>query len=81
MLESREINQTYLFFIIIDIETNCLEEKSKRDYFTQLVLACLVSFKQYFLKLCIGVVIAVNYVNGGYFDIQVTAHYKVRFVF
>uniref|UniRef100_A0A452R7M3 THO complex subunit 2 n=1 Tax=Ursus americanus TaxID=9643 RepID=A0A452R7M3_URSAM len=29
-------------FCILDIETNCLEEKSKRDYFTQLVLACLV---------------------------------------
>ncbi|XP_007951557.1 THO complex subunit 2 [Orycteropus afer afer] len=28
-------------FCILDIETNCLEEKSKRDYFTQLVLACL----------------------------------------
>nr|NP_001366034.1 THO complex subunit 2-like [Jaculus jaculus] len=27
-------------FCILDIETNCLEEKSKRDYFTQLVLAC-----------------------------------------
>ncbi|XP_026948144.1 THO complex subunit 2 isoform X6 [Orcinus orca] len=28
-------------FCILDIETNCLEEKSKRDYFTQLVLTCL----------------------------------------
>lgn len=28
---------------ILDIETSCLEEKSKRDHFTQLVLACLVS--------------------------------------
>uniref|UniRef100_A0A8D0EM04 THO complex subunit 2 n=1 Tax=Strix occidentalis caurina TaxID=311401 RepID=A0A8D0EM04_STROC len=30
-------------FCILDIETSCLEEKSKRDHFTQLVLACLVS--------------------------------------
>ncbi|XP_022417549.1 THO complex subunit 2 isoform X8 [Monodon monoceros] len=28
-------------FCVLDIETNCLEEKSKRDYFTQLVLTCL----------------------------------------
>ncbi|XP_068267883.1 THO complex subunit 2 isoform X1 [Nyctibius grandis] len=28
-------------FCILDIETSCLEEKSKRDNFTQLVLACL----------------------------------------
>uniref|UniRef100_A0A8C6Z351 Uncharacterized protein n=1 Tax=Nothoprocta perdicaria TaxID=30464 RepID=A0A8C6Z351_NOTPE len=29
-------------FCILDIETSCLEEKSKRDHFTQLVLACLL---------------------------------------
>lgn len=28
----------------VDIETSCLEEKNKRDHFTQLVLACLVSY-------------------------------------
>lgn len=28
----------------VDIETGCLEEKNKRDHFTQLVLACLVSY-------------------------------------
>lgn len=30
-------------FFILDIETSCLEEKTKRDCFTQLVLSCLVS--------------------------------------
>lgn len=45
VVESIEKWNLYLFSsVIIDIETNCLEEKSKRDYFTQLVLACLVSF-------------------------------------
>ncbi|XP_024905549.1 THO complex subunit 2 isoform X8 [Pteropus alecto] len=33
-----------------DIETNCLEEKSKRDYFTQLVLACLYLVSDTVLK-------------------------------
>uniref|UniRef100_A0A8V0YIZ2 THO complex subunit 2 n=1 Tax=Gallus gallus TaxID=9031 RepID=A0A8V0YIZ2_CHICK len=28
-------------FCILDIETSCLEEKTKRDCFTQLVLSCL----------------------------------------
>lgn len=45
------ISDMSLFFLLlflrpipfIDIETGCLEEKSKRDHFTQLVLACLVS--------------------------------------
>uniref|UniRef100_A0A452VJV8 THO complex subunit 2 n=1 Tax=Ursus maritimus TaxID=29073 RepID=A0A452VJV8_URSMA len=36
--------------IIIDIETNCLVEKSKRDYFTQLVLACLYLVSDTVLK-------------------------------
>lgn len=45
VVESIEKWNLYLFSsVVIDIETNCLEEKSKRDYFTQLVLACLVSF-------------------------------------
>uniref|UniRef100_A0A452VJW2 THO complex subunit 2 n=1 Tax=Ursus maritimus TaxID=29073 RepID=A0A452VJW2_URSMA len=35
---------------IIDIETNCLVEKSKRDYFTQLVLACLYLVSDTVLK-------------------------------
>lgn len=30
-------------FFVLDIETSCLEEKTKRDCFTQLVLSCLVS--------------------------------------
>ncbi|XP_004400245.1 PREDICTED: THO complex subunit 2 [Odobenus rosmarus divergens] len=37
-------------FFFFDIETNCLEEKSKRDYFTQLVLACLYLVSFFFLK-------------------------------
>uniref|UniRef100_F6PLG3 THO complex subunit 2 n=1 Tax=Equus caballus TaxID=9796 RepID=F6PLG3_HORSE len=37
-------------FCILDIETNCLEEKSKRDYFTQLVLACLYLVSDTVLK-------------------------------
>uniref|UniRef100_A0A2K6N0V8 THO complex subunit 2 n=1 Tax=Rhinopithecus bieti TaxID=61621 RepID=A0A2K6N0V8_RHIBE len=32
-----------MYIHFLNIETNCLEEKSKRDYFTQLVLACLVN--------------------------------------
>ncbi|XP_075429525.1 THO complex subunit 2 isoform X1 [Ascaphus truei] len=28
-------------FCVLDIETSCLEEKGKRDHFTQLVLSCL----------------------------------------
>uniref|UniRef100_A0A452VJU8 THO complex subunit 2 n=1 Tax=Ursus maritimus TaxID=29073 RepID=A0A452VJU8_URSMA len=37
-------------FCILDIETNCLVEKSKRDYFTQLVLACLYLVSDTVLK-------------------------------
>ncbi|XP_045691270.1 LOW QUALITY PROTEIN: THO complex subunit 2-like [Phyllostomus hastatus] len=37
-------------FCLLDIETNCLEEKSKRDYFTQLVLACLCLVSETILK-------------------------------
>uniref|UniRef100_A0A8B9XET8 THO complex subunit 2 n=1 Tax=Bos mutus grunniens TaxID=30521 RepID=A0A8B9XET8_BOSMU len=37
-------------FCILDIETNCLEEKSKGDYFTQLVLACLYLVSDTVLK-------------------------------
>ncbi|XP_057393812.1 THO complex subunit 2 isoform X6 [Balaenoptera acutorostrata] len=37
-------------FCILDIETNCLEEKSKRDYYTQLVLACLYLVSDTVLK-------------------------------
>ncbi|XP_028378347.1 THO complex subunit 2 isoform X4 [Phyllostomus discolor] len=37
-------------FCILDIETNCLEEKGKRDYFTQLVLACLYLVSDTVLK-------------------------------
>uniref|UniRef100_U3CIP5 THO complex subunit 2 n=1 Tax=Callithrix jacchus TaxID=9483 RepID=U3CIP5_CALJA len=37
-------------FCILDIETNCLEEKSKRDNFTQLVLACLYLVSDTVLK-------------------------------
>ncbi|XP_066104706.1 THO complex subunit 2 isoform X5 [Saccopteryx bilineata] len=37
-------------FCVLDIETNCLEEKSKRDYFTQLVLACLYLVSDTVLK-------------------------------
>ncbi|XP_057353480.1 THO complex subunit 2-like [Manis pentadactyla] len=37
-------------FCILDTETNCLEEKSKRDYFTQLVLACLYLVSDTVLK-------------------------------
>lgn len=37
----------------VDIETSCLEEKNKRDHFTQLVLACLVSYTwEVFWKKC-----------------------------
>ena len=37
-------------FCILDIETNCLEEKSKGDYFTRLVLACLYLVSDTVLK-------------------------------
>ncbi|XP_059959819.1 THO complex subunit 2-like [Mesoplodon densirostris] len=37
-------------FCILDTETNCLEEKSKRDSFTQLVLACLYFVSDTVLK-------------------------------
>ncbi|XP_038604398.1 THO complex subunit 2 isoform X3 [Tachyglossus aculeatus] len=37
-------------FCILDIETSCLEEKSKRDQFTQLVLACLYLVSDTVLK-------------------------------
>ncbi|KAH0510598.1 THO complex subunit 2 [Microtus ochrogaster] len=37
-------------FCILDIETNCLEEKNKRDHFTQLVLACLYLVSDTVLK-------------------------------
>ncbi|CAK6441230.1 unnamed protein product [Pipistrellus nathusii] len=37
-------------FCILDIETTCLEEKSKRDCFTQLVLACLYFVSDTILK-------------------------------
>lgn len=37
-------------FCILDIETNCLEEKSKRDHFTQLILACLYLVSDTVLK-------------------------------
>ncbi|KAK2503524.1 hypothetical protein MC885_006227 [Smutsia gigantea] len=37
-------------FCILDVETNCLEEKSKRDYFTELVLACLYLVSDTVLK-------------------------------
>ncbi|XP_037678702.1 THO complex subunit 2 [Choloepus didactylus] len=40
-------------FCILDIETNCLEEKSKRDCFTQLVLACLYLVSDTVLKECL----------------------------
>ncbi|TSL89846.1 THO complex subunit 2 [Bagarius yarrelli] len=36
-------------FCVLDIETGCLEEKHKRDHFTQLVGACLVSILSAFL--------------------------------
>ncbi|XP_030894060.1 THO complex subunit 2 isoform X4 [Leptonychotes weddellii] len=50
-LYSLEKSNFHVFFpIIIDIETNCLEEKSKRDYFTQLVLACLYLVSDTVLK-------------------------------
>ncbi|XP_051824577.1 THO complex subunit 2 isoform X3 [Antechinus flavipes] len=37
-------------FCILDIETSCLEEKSKRDHFTQLVLSCLYLVSDTILK-------------------------------
>ncbi|XP_052429659.1 THO complex subunit 2 isoform X1 [Carassius gibelio] len=37
-------------FCILDIETGCLEEKHKRDHFTQLVGACLVCVPDGMLK-------------------------------
>ncbi|XP_023610466.1 THO complex subunit 2-like [Myotis lucifugus] len=37
-------------FCMLDIETACLEEKSKRDCFTQLVLACLYFVSDTILK-------------------------------
>ncbi|ELW68126.1 THO complex subunit 2 [Tupaia chinensis] len=37
-------------FCILDIETNCLEEKGKRDSFTQLVSACLYFVSHTILK-------------------------------
>ncbi|XP_053129747.1 THO complex subunit 2 isoform X2 [Hemicordylus capensis] len=37
-------------FCILDIETSCLEEKSKRDQFMQLVLACLYLVSDTILK-------------------------------
>ncbi|KAJ7404136.1 hypothetical protein BTVI_73807 [Pitangus sulphuratus] len=37
-------------FCILDIETSCLEEKNKRDHFTQLVLACLYLVSDTVLK-------------------------------
>ncbi|XP_029463722.1 THO complex subunit 2 [Rhinatrema bivittatum] len=37
-------------FCILDIETSCLEEKSKRDHFTQLVLSCLYLVSETILK-------------------------------
>uniref|UniRef100_A0A8C3HLA7 THO complex subunit 2 n=1 Tax=Chrysemys picta bellii TaxID=8478 RepID=A0A8C3HLA7_CHRPI len=36
--------------VIVNIETSCLEEKSKRDHFTQLVLACLYLVSDTVLK-------------------------------
>lgn len=32
----------FLLLFLIDLETNVLEEKNKRDHYTQLVGACLV---------------------------------------
>ncbi|KAI5282071.1 Tho Complex Subunit 2 [Manis pentadactyla] len=52
-------------FCILDTETNCLEEKSKRDYFTQLVLACLVSFKKHFLHFPLNTCNCSKHDNGG----------------
>ncbi|XP_048461252.1 THO complex subunit 2-like [Rhincodon typus] len=37
-------------FCVLDIETSCMEEKSKRDHFTQLVLACLYLVSDTVLK-------------------------------
>ncbi|XP_043913220.1 THO complex subunit 2-like [Protopterus annectens] len=37
-------------FCILDIETNCLEDKVRRDHFTQLVLACLYFISDTLLK-------------------------------
>nr|XP_033800871.1 THO complex subunit 2 isoform X3 [Geotrypetes seraphini] len=37
-------------FCILDIETSCLEEKSKRDHFTQLVISCLYLVSDTILK-------------------------------
>ncbi|XP_043560804.1 THO complex subunit 2 isoform X1 [Chiloscyllium plagiosum] len=37
-------------FCVLDIETSCMEEKSKRDHFTQLVLACLCLVSDTVLK-------------------------------
>ncbi|XP_051824481.1 THO complex subunit 2-like [Antechinus flavipes] len=37
-------------FCILDIETSCLEEKSKREHFIQLVLACLYFVSEKILK-------------------------------
>ncbi|XP_042196497.1 THO complex subunit 2 isoform X1 [Callorhinchus milii] len=37
-------------FCVLDIETSCIEEKSKRDHFTQLVLACLCLVSETVLK-------------------------------
>ncbi|KAJ6663264.1 hypothetical protein lerEdw1_010400 [Lerista edwardsae] len=37
-------------FCVLDIETSCLEEKSKRDQFMQLVLACLYLVSDTILK-------------------------------
>ncbi|XP_076877166.1 THO complex subunit 2-like [Brachyhypopomus gauderio] len=45
VMEMREDMPSVLadVFCVLDIETACLEEKHKRDHFTQLVGACLVS--------------------------------------
>ncbi|XP_043830646.1 THO complex subunit 2-like [Dromiciops gliroides] len=37
-------------FCILDVETGCLEEKSKRDHFIQFVLACLYLVSEKILK-------------------------------
>ncbi|XP_055499527.1 THO complex subunit 2 isoform X3 [Leucoraja erinacea] len=37
-------------FCVLDIETSCMEEKNKRDLFTQLVLACLCLVSDTVLK-------------------------------
>ncbi|XP_023686314.2 THO complex subunit 2 isoform X1 [Paramormyrops kingsleyae] len=52
VMELREDMSSILadVFCVLDIETGCLEEKSKRDHFTQLVGACLFFVSDAVLK-------------------------------